>query len=486
MKIATFYSFKGGVGRTMAAMNLAWALTEKRRRVVLIDADVEAPGMTMFEDFFNCIGLPQKGILDYLTAYLNSTGRTKGGKLPTIRRYAHDIKTGPENSKLFFVPVSNLKNPPDPSSIPWRKLHRPRPLRKFIDYFRQDLIDSLDPDWVIIDARTGFTELSGLFTVHVPDIVVLFTGLNDQNLQGTKWVLDDLKKNKTQAQMIAFSPMPEGEETLKKTRMAQALKLLEGQNLPRVIIPYHPLAALREQIFVRDFPDTMIAKAYIEFKNIFVPLNKDDVESVTNAGLEMLDQRKFEEALTFLDQEQYRKRFKEIEEYTGTLAEALFKYGNSFQCNNLSRELELFSRYIEIKPNESAGYINRGHVFFHLEKYKEAMADCDKAIELDPQSPAALYNLAVLLATCPDVRYRDGKRAVELAKRIYEIGGGQDPDDLAILAAAYAEAGDFKAAVKWQRKALAGLVEDGDKKKRKEMEKRLELYLHGQPYRDEG
>ena len=44
-QIITFYSYKGGTGRTMAMQNIAWILASNGHRVLLIDWDLEAPGL---------------------------------------------------------------------------------------------------------------------------------------------------------------------------------------------------------------------------------------------------------------------------------------------------------------------------------------------------------------------------------------------------------------------------------------------------------
>ena len=49
MYVTTFYSFKGGVGRTMALVNSAVTLALRGRRVLVVDFDVEAPGLDTFE-----------------------------------------------------------------------------------------------------------------------------------------------------------------------------------------------------------------------------------------------------------------------------------------------------------------------------------------------------------------------------------------------------------------------------------------------------
>jgi hypothetical protein len=92
----------------------------------------------------------------------------------------------------------------------------------------------------------------------------------------------------------------------------------------------------------------------------------------------------------------------------------------------------------------------------------------------------ALRNRASLKATCPDGRYRDGKAAVEDARRAAELTGWKDPYGLSALAAAFAESGDFEEAVKWQVKALE------DERYRREVgtgaAKRLSLYRERKPY----
>jgi hypothetical protein len=90
-------------------------------------------------------------------------------------------------------------------------------------------------------------------------------------------------------------------------------------------------------------------------------------------------------------------------------------------------------------------------------------------------------NRAWLWATCPDARYRDGKRAVESATRACELSEWKDAVFIDSLAAANAEAGDFEAAVKWQSKAneLYPAAED-----KKQEEERLKLYREKKPYRE--
>ncbi len=74
-----------------------------------------------------------------------------------------------------------------------------------------------------------------------------------------------------------------------------------------------------------------------------------------------------------------------------------------------------------------------------------------------------------------------GKRAVAAATKACELTEWKAPLMLDTLAAAYAEAGDFERAVKWQTKANELY---SDPKEKTEGERRLKLYQAKQPYRD--
>jgi nucleotide-binding universal stress UspA family protein len=101
---------------------------------------------------------------------------------------------------------------------------------------------------------------------------------------------------------------------------------------------------------------------------------------------------------------------------------------------------------------------------------------------VNPRDAGSYNSYAWLLATCPDGRVRDGKKAIEYARRACELQGWKDPNGLETLAAAYAEDGQFGEAIRWQRKALASpdyAAAQGEGARRK-----LELYAQGKPYRD--
>jgi tetratricopeptide (TPR) repeat protein len=141
-----------------------------------------------------------------------------------------------------------------------------------------------------------------------------------------------------------------------------------------------------------------------------------------------------------------------------------------------------YNAAIELVPSFAEAYRSRGVAWDHKKAYDKASADYDEAVRLEPANAVYHNDCAWLWATCPDARYRDGKRAVESAKKACELSAWQDPGILDTLSAAYAETGDFDAAVKWQSKAIE-LVREGPT--RDEFRSRLKLYQEKRPYHEQ-
>lgn len=111
--------------------------------------------------------------------------------------------------------------------------------------------------------------------------------------------------------------------------------------------------------------------------------------------------------------------------------------------------------------------------------------NCGKAVEQFKLvgDEVSLGNAAWILATCPEDQYRDGDQALQLSLNLLK-DNQQDPSTLDNLAAAYAEIGNFDAAISTQQKAIEALALTADKSKTVEFNLRLETYQNFEPFRE--
>jgi tetratricopeptide (TPR) repeat protein len=163
------------------------------------------------------------------------------------------------------------------------------------------------------------------------------------------------------------------------------------------------------------------------------------------------------------------------------LAVAYSARGTAWQGKQqYDRAIADFNDAIRLDPKSVYALINRGDAWASVKDFANAIADFDKAVRLDPNCRDAYLGRAWIWATCPEPKYRDGKKAIESARE----GIALDPNNawcMTVLATAYAEAGDFADALRWQEKAL----EDPQLKNDKDARRRLELYRDKKPYRQE-
>ncbi|WP_293329681.1 ParA family protein [Microcoleus sp. CAWBG58] len=190
--IVTFYSFKGGVGRSTALGLVAGILASRNRRTVMVDFDLEAPGISvLFQNDIENINEQQYGVLDYLhQRYL-----TPDLNIPNIDDCICQVNSG-TRGELFLVTAGEYNE---------NYIHRLADLdlqsfyRKEINPVQQlitDIQERLDPDVILIDSRPGFNDTSAIALFDLADTAIVCFSPTDQSFEGLRWVVQAVKKQR--------------------------------------------------------------------------------------------------------------------------------------------------------------------------------------------------------------------------------------------------------------------------------------------------
>jgi hypothetical protein len=235
-RIITFYSYKGGVGRTLALANVAWILASNGRRVLVIDWDLEAPGLQrFFRPFLDESAAASPGLIDLLheqnllsanaSLYPDASGSTPTSVdiLPYLQSVAWsfpqpgylDLMTAGRQDPSYSVRVSTFD---------WETFYSKLGGAAFFDGLRARLRE--DYDYVLIDSRTGLGDTAGICTVKLPDQLVVCFTMNRQSIDGgaatARGVLDQ-----RQGQPIRILPVPMRLERGEQTLLNQAFAVVE-------------------------------------------------------------------------------------------------------------------------------------------------------------------------------------------------------------------------------------------------------------------
>jgi MinD-like ATPase involved in chromosome partitioning or flagellar assembly len=278
MYIVTFYSFKGGVGRALALVNAAVSLAQQGRRVLMVDFDLEAPGLTSFDLCKNGASIP--GIIDFVEHY-----NTQGGT-PDIGEYLFKCELVSPNhgGELYLMPagLNDFSYGRRLSQIDWTALYREKNGYLMIEDMKEQWRNHLDPDYVLIDSRTGHTEESGICTRQLPDAVVILFFPNEQNLTGLRTVVHNIRSQsapRTQGPILHFvtSNVPDldDEDRILHQRLEKFKKELRYDAL-RTIHHYPSLALLNQEIFVIGHPRSRLASEYREIVASIIEENPAD------------------------------------------------------------------------------------------------------------------------------------------------------------------------------------------------------------------
>jgi tetratricopeptide (TPR) repeat protein len=157
-------------------------------------------------------------------------------------------------------------------------------------------------------------------------------------------------------------------------------------------------------------------------------------------------------------------------EALGCLAEALMKQGRLSQAEDRFRELT------RLAPTNALAHYNLGLLLVERSSLDAALPQFQQAVAINPNYPDALNALAWLLATHPQIQFRQPVEAVKLAQRACELNGGKQSRFWSTLDVAYAGAGRFTDAIQAATRAQELAAAEGQTNAAQAAAVRIEEY----------
>ncbi len=261
-KIVTLYSFKGGVGRTMAVANLAFLAALNGKRVLVMDWDLEAPGLVYYfrgmVDAADSLAFDAApGVLDILCQWCTEFEAAEseveidllqqrmevGSPFQACVRPLVQAKLAerlfPATACLDMIgpgarSIAALNHMPYEEALAqfsWQQFFEQQAGGFVLEKMRLWAKDHYD--FIFIDSRTGLADIAGICTMQLPDIVALCFVLNQQNIDGVAKVAAAVHAHRKNEVVVRAVPMrvaqrDSAQESEAQARAASALTRIGG------------------------------------------------------------------------------------------------------------------------------------------------------------------------------------------------------------------------------------------------------------------
>ena len=530
----------------MALMNVAYRLAGWGRHVLMVDMDLEAPGLSRTDEFSAC---PPGDVIDLLSDAISAldgrpASREFAERLPPLSNYVRSVvddKLAPLTPKfgqlgrLDLIGVDlNRDHLERHAHLGLKGLDRSHvaEVSKLLHYYIKaqrfahrpfwfedfELPQETPYDYVLVDSRTGITEIGGLCVGPLSDRLVVLTGLNKQSIAGTLEVLQEvgiLAKSRSKSAerwddadivsdqtpdlgpkptIVVASPLPLQEITLQEERL---LKVQAALGVNPIRLHYHPLLALVETVFVRDYPDQYLASDYSTLSSAIMGQIGDDRAMLMSTVAARIESKQNLDSLSqmvlrlvplesdtnwirlastamkshfdagSLEVPRWRAIHALLSESASTAPYALANWGTELQDlaqktsgqeaeNFLEAAIRKYCRALETKPDHTDALIGWGAALVRQAErarppesdslHASAMEKFNEALKLDPRSVEALCCRGLALFSHDKSLLHDAKQ--DLLK-VEELSPGFAAFGLARMAAFERDATN---AIAWLRK----------------------------------
>lgn len=301
----------------LAALNVACILAGLGRRVLMIDFDLEAPGLTHFQDKQIEAGFSrhQLGLVDAINTFLDAPRSSSLGEeepegffdtYVSSLDVPEGVQKGKKEGRLDLVPAGRLDEAYEGRmyDLNFEEMFEEGVGRPLFERLKDLIADSGRYDYILIDSRTGFSDEGSICTRVLGNYLLVLTGLNHQNVRGTARFLRQANvAERDETLALVASPVPMYYEDLRTERIDVAKEhIADRAGLDEVQfvthIPYHPVLALEEDPTVRSLEGTDLFESYEDITEHLRTWAGDRPEELIDRIPELLRNGKAEEALS--------------------------------------------------------------------------------------------------------------------------------------------------------------------------------------------
>lgn len=293
--VMSFYSYKGGMGRTTTMAACALFLSSVcKMKVVAIDCDYEAPGLNNFFLKYPAEQNNHNGLVEYLLD--KATGLTEGNVVTDYMQEVDHSFSG--EGTLFLMPSGNMSA--ENVAVGKQMTHlehylegiaridisNTRYVNSVFESLLSDINAAVHPDVVLIDSKTGINDVVGLAICSLADIVVGFFRNDIQTLPGLRFFISTMMTNINVEPYLVNSILPSA-ASQRRLLFSQFLKdvdaiINEIDNDSNISFPCYPigrqsdfevLGSIAEQ--VNDFADAVKNNDFREYVELFEELARN-------------------------------------------------------------------------------------------------------------------------------------------------------------------------------------------------------------------
>ncbi len=482
----TFYSYKGGVGRTLAMVNSAVILARSGRNVLLVDFDLEAPGLDSFPELGLTIGRP--GVVEYFADFIASR------KAPKLANYVETpTPTFRTRGNIIVMPSGRKDREYNRrrDGLNWSEQYDSGFGQLMIAEWKATIATEYQLDYVFVDSRTGLTDIGGVCTLDLPDLIVALLALNRQNVDGVASVISAIDRadiGRRPDVLAVATPVPSGSiDNAAIDNAVSAAEAVVGRRID-LRISYNPSAALSEKIFVLESTEKR-SQLVLEYEDLVEKIKTKNVSGLDGIiGQSRTARENEDEQRTLINATILERDFGSRADAVLELAEVTRRFGDRQSAlplwekafaldptllgalnplitsarieQNYGRIVELCDKYLVAIGPESAGDIDVGfkkaEALMALSRPQEAIPYYFTSAEADPTDLTSKFNVAeAIRRTTGKADQSQWSEVIKLFEKKQPVSAMRESNQAQAMHIAYACVGNLERAKDFlQRAAL--------------------------------